>query len=122
MAAVCLCGFDAAAAGLPQLPLPAMQVFLTQQYLAIAMEYAAGGDMFEHVVRKGGLKESEARWFFQQLIVGVDYVHRMVSTGLRAAALGVHHVHGHIGACVGGRPVVGGLTCLPPQHCILHLG
>lgn len=34
--------------------------------------------MFEHVVRKGGLKESEARWFFQQLIVGVDYVHRMV--------------------------------------------
>ncbi len=58
-----------------------MQVFVTQQYLAIAMEYAAGGDMFEHVVRKGGLKESEARWFFQQLLVGVDYVHRMVSCG-----------------------------------------
>lgn len=56
-----------------------MQVFVTSQYLAIAMEYAAGGDMFEHVVRKGGLKESEARWFFQQLLVGVDYVHRMVS-------------------------------------------
>jgi len=55
-----------------------VQVFVTQQYLAIAMEYAAGGDMFEHVVRKGGLKESEARWFFQQLLVGVDYVHRMV--------------------------------------------
>ena len=34
--------------------------------------------MFEHVVRKGGLKENEARWFFQQLIVGVDYVHKMV--------------------------------------------
>lgn len=42
------------------------------------MEFASGGDMFEHVVRKGGLKESEARWFFQQLIVGVDYVHKMV--------------------------------------------
>lgn len=55
-----------------------VQVFLTAQYLAIAMEYAAGGDMFEHVVKKGGLKESEARWFFQQLIVGVDYIHRMV--------------------------------------------
>lgn len=59
--------------------MPCVQVFVTQQYLAIAMEYAAGGDMFEHVVRKGGLKESEARWFFQQLLVGVDYVHRMVS-------------------------------------------
>ena len=42
------------------------------------MEYAAGGDRFEHVVRTGGLTESEARWFFQQLLVGVDYVHRMV--------------------------------------------
>ena len=34
--------------------------------------------MFEYVVRKGGLRESEARWFFQQLIVAVDYIHRMV--------------------------------------------
>lgn len=33
--------------------------------------------MFEYVVRKGGLRESEARWFFQQLIVAVDYIHRM---------------------------------------------
>lgn len=53
------------------------EVFLTPRYLAIAMEFVAGGDMFEYVVRKGGLKESEARWFFQQLIVGVDYLHRM---------------------------------------------
>ncbi len=59
-----------------------LQAFLTPQYLAIAMEFASGGDMFEHVVRKGGLKESEARWFFQQLIVGVDYVHKMVRTGI----------------------------------------
>lgn len=35
--------------------------------------------MFEYVVRKNGLKEDEARWFFQQLIVGLDYCHRMVS-------------------------------------------
>lgn len=42
------------------------------------MEYAPGGDMFEYVVRKNGLKEEEARWFFQQLIVGLDYCHRMV--------------------------------------------
>lgn len=54
------------------------EVFLTDRYLGIAMEYAAGGDMFEYVVRKGGLRESEARWFFQQLIVATDYIHRMV--------------------------------------------
>ena len=58
------------------------EVFLTPRYLAIAMEFVAGGDMFEYVVRKGGLKESEARWFFQQLIVGVDYLHRMVRSRL----------------------------------------
>ncbi|KAL4521907.1 hypothetical protein Ndes2437B_g07672 [Nannochloris sp. 'desiccata'] len=53
------------------------EVFLTKKYLGITMEYAAGGDMFEYVVRKGGLRESESRWFFQQLIVATDYIHRM---------------------------------------------
>ena len=63
---------------MPACPPAHLQVFLTPQHLSIAMEYAAGGDMFEYVVRKGGLRESEARWFFQQLIVAVDYIHRMV--------------------------------------------
>jgi len=53
------------------------EVFLTRKYLCIVMEYAPGGDMFEYVVRKNGLKEDEARWFFQQLIVAIDYCHRM---------------------------------------------
>ncbi|KAL6778758.1 SNRK2B [Auxenochlorella protothecoides x Auxenochlorella symbiontica] len=53
------------------------EVFLTPNHLGIAMEFAAGGDMFEYVVRKGGLRENEARWFFQQLLVAVDYIHRM---------------------------------------------
>ena len=56
----------------------AAQVFLTKEYLAIAMEYAAGGDMFQYVKHRGGLEEVEARWFFQQLIIGMDYCHKMV--------------------------------------------
>ena len=40
------------------------------------MEYANGGDSFEYVRKKGGLGESEARWFFQQLVVALDYCHR----------------------------------------------
>ncbi len=55
-----------------------LQVFLTPTYLGIAMEFASGGDMFDYVVKKNGLKEDEARWFFQQLIVGLDYCHRSV--------------------------------------------
>lgn len=53
------------------------EVFLTAHHLGIAMEFASGGDMFEYVVRKNGLREDEARWFFQQLVVGLDYCHRM---------------------------------------------
>ncbi|KAG2451391.1 hypothetical protein HYH02_003992 [Chlamydomonas schloesseri] len=53
------------------------EVFLTPTHLCIVMEYAPGGDMFEYVVKKNGLREDEARWFFQQLIVGLDYCHRM---------------------------------------------
>ena len=55
------------------------QVFLTKEYLAIAMEFAAGGDMFQYVKQRGGLEEVEARWFFQQLIIGMDYCHKMAS-------------------------------------------
>lgn len=32
-----------------------MQVFLTPDFLAIAMEYAPGGDMFQYVKKMGGL-------------------------------------------------------------------
>lgn len=35
------------------------EVFLTEDYLAIAMEYAAGGDMFQLVKQRRGLPESE---------------------------------------------------------------
>lgn len=57
---------------------PTLQVFLTPEYLAIAMEYAAGGDMFQLVVRQRGLPETDTRWYFQQLIIAIDYCHRMV--------------------------------------------
>lgn len=53
------------------------EVFLTRDHLAIAMEYAAGGDMFQHVTHRRGLSEDESRWFFQQLILGLDYCHKM---------------------------------------------
>ena len=53
------------------------EVFLTDSHLAIVMEFAAGGDMFQYVKARGGLDEGDARWFFQQLVIGLDYCHRM---------------------------------------------
>ena len=58
-----------------------LQVFLTPTHLAIVMEYAKGGDLFNYTMRHGPhgrLAEPQARWIFQQLIIGLDYCHRRV--------------------------------------------
>lgn len=51
------------------------EVRLTPNYLAIIMEYAAGGELFNRVVGAGRFGEDEARYFFQQLVSGIDYCH-----------------------------------------------
>lgn len=51
------------------------EVFVTSTHLGIAMEYAAGGELFDRIVRAGRFSEDEARYFFQQLICGVAWCH-----------------------------------------------
>lgn len=53
------------------------EVVLTPTHLAIVMEYAAGGELFERICAAGRFSEDEARYFFQQLISGVCYCHSM---------------------------------------------
>jgi len=58
------------------------EVFLTEEFLAVAMEFADGGDLSEYIdsqFSKGVdyMSEDDARWIFQQLIVAVDYCHRL---------------------------------------------
>ncbi|KAF5936552.1 hypothetical protein HYC85_024058 [Camellia sinensis] len=55
------------------------KVVLTPTHLAIVMEYAAGGELFERICNAGRFSEDEARYFFQQLISGVSYCHTMSS-------------------------------------------
>ncbi|CAK0784789.1 hypothetical protein CVIRNUC_007993 [Coccomyxa viridis] len=55
------------------------EVFLTPTHLAIAMEYAKGGNLFHYVLQHKPLcrlSEAKAQWIFQQLIIGLDYCHR----------------------------------------------
>ncbi|XWS41957.1 hypothetical protein CRYUN_Cryun17cG0126900 [Craigia yunnanensis] len=53
------------------------EVILTPTHLAIVMEYASGGELFERISAAGRFNEDEARFFFQQLISGVSYCHAM---------------------------------------------
>ncbi|KAG5401349.1 hypothetical protein IGI04_015956 [Brassica rapa subsp. trilocularis] len=53
------------------------KVVLTPTHLGIVMEYAAGGELFDRISSAGRFSEAEARYFFQQLICGVYYLHAM---------------------------------------------
>ncbi|XP_078155876.1 serine/threonine-protein kinase SAPK3-like [Carex rostrata] len=53
------------------------EIVVTPTHLAIIMEYAAGGELFERICSAGRFSEDEARFFFQQLISGVSYCHSM---------------------------------------------
>jgi len=52
------------------------QVISTPTDIFMVMEHVAGGELFDYIVNKRRLEESEARRFFQEIISGVDYCHR----------------------------------------------
>ncbi|KAL4421955.1 hypothetical protein ABPG77_007897 [Micractinium sp. CCAP 211/92] len=52
------------------------EVFLTRTHLGIAMEYASGGTLFERIEKFTRFKEDIARYFFQQLVCGVAWMHK----------------------------------------------
>jgi len=43
--------------------------------IIMVLEYA-GGELFDYIVQKGRMSESEARRFFQQMLCAVEYCHR----------------------------------------------
>ena len=63
---------------LPGHLLHVLQVFLTERYVCIVMEYAPGGSLSKFL-STNVLSEDGARFFFQQLIFAVRYCHHMVS-------------------------------------------
>lgn len=52
------------------------EVFLTDQFLGIVMEDANSGELFDRVADEGRFSEDTARYFFRQLIAGVDFMHK----------------------------------------------
>ncbi|KAF9067960.1 Pkinase-domain-containing protein [Rhodocollybia butyracea] len=52
------------------------EVINTQTDIIFVLEYA-GGELFNYIVQNGRMQESRARHFFQQIISGIEYSHRL---------------------------------------------
>eukprot|EP01104_Vermistella_antarctica_P017388 TRINITY_DN615_c0_g1_i3.p1 TRINITY_DN615_c0_g1~~TRINITY_DN615_c0_g1_i3.p1 ORF type:complete len:746 (+),score=197.02 TRINITY_DN615_c0_g1_i3:596-2833(+) len=50
-------------------------VYETDHYLFLILDYVEGGELFDYLVHKGSLDSSEALKFFQQIVEGIDYCH-----------------------------------------------
>jgi 5'-AMP-activated protein kinase, catalytic alpha subunit len=53
------------------------QIIETKTDIHLIMEYAPGGELFDYIVRKKRLEEQEAIGFMQQILEGVEYIHRI---------------------------------------------
>jgi len=51
------------------------EVLETQTDVFLIMEHAPRGELFELIARKGKLSELEAKFFFRQIVAGVEYCH-----------------------------------------------
>ncbi|KAJ3281514.1 Serine/threonine-protein kinase brsk1 [Borealophlyctis nickersoniae] len=51
-------------------------VYETDKELFLILEHVEGGELFDYLVKKGRLSESEALTFFQQIMLGIDFCHR----------------------------------------------
>ncbi|KAF9325026.1 hypothetical protein BG006_011452 [Podila minutissima] len=50
-------------------------VIETERYIGIVIEYASGGELFDHILAHRYLKEKDACRLFAQLMSGVNYLH-----------------------------------------------
>ncbi|KAF8637133.1 hypothetical protein AX17_003037 [Amanita inopinata Kibby_2008] len=51
-------------------------VIETEKYIGIILEYASGGELFDHILAHRYLRERDATKLFSQLISGVWYIHQ----------------------------------------------
>ncbi|KAF9007012.1 hypothetical protein BDQ17DRAFT_1389151 [Cyathus striatus] len=51
-------------------------VIETDKYIGIILEYASGGELFDHILAHRYLRERDAQKLFHQLISGVWYIHQ----------------------------------------------
>ena len=53
------------------------EIIETPKQLYLIMEYADGGELFDYIVNKSKVEELEACNIFQQIISGIEYIHKL---------------------------------------------
>lgn len=53
------------------------EIIETSKQLYLITEYASGGELFDYIVAHSKVKETEACRFFQQIISGIEYIHKL---------------------------------------------
>ena len=53
------------------------EIIEDKEKLYLITEYASGGELFDYIVANQRVKELEACKFFQQLLDGIEYVHKL---------------------------------------------
>ena len=53
-----------------------IQIIETEKDLFMIMEYSAGGELFDYIVKHQRLSEKQACKFYQELISGIEYLHK----------------------------------------------
>ena len=54
-----------------------IEVLASKTKIFIVLELVTGGELFDKIVQVGKLTEDQARFYFQQLIDGVEYCHKL---------------------------------------------
>ena len=52
-------------------------VIQTTQFIYLIMEYVSGKELFDYIIKKVKLQEIEACKFYQQIISGIEYLHKL---------------------------------------------
>jgi len=53
------------------------EIIETSKQLYLITEFASGGELFDHIVAKSRINEEEACKYFQQIISGIEYIHKL---------------------------------------------
>jgi serum/glucocorticoid-regulated kinase 2 len=54
---------------------PLHYAFETKFYIAFVLEYCAGGELFYHLRKLKRLSESDAKFYFVEICIGMAYLH-----------------------------------------------